>query len=189
MLFDVHISLTFIFLSLSFCVCGILIHKSNSLTKWLSLKEQYAPKLELEAYVLKSRVKLVGKRIFNMPSKLYSTTTWCSCKKETFFKAWNCIGVMQIPSHLSVSEVWLRWISSSSMFVRLRNPTLLKIKSSVFVCVKIKTIYTICMRQGYICDRVRNRKNHFETFLILKEELQEWEIQMKTKTHITFWEV
>ena len=118
-----------------------------------------------------------------MPSKLYSTTTWCSCKKETFFKAWNCIGVMQIPSHLSVSEVWLRWISSSSsMFVRLRNPTLLKIKkSSVFVCVKIKTIYTICMRQGYICDRVRNRKNHFETFLTLKEELQDKSGKFKWK--------
>ena len=69
------------------------------------------------------------------------------------------------------------------MFVRLRNPTLLKIKKKSSVSsVKIKTIYTICMRQGYICDRVRNRKNHFETFLILKEELQEWEIQMKTKT-------
>ena len=43
------------------------------------------------------------------------------------------------------------------------------------------------MRQGYICDRVRNRKNHFETFLTLKEEPQEWEIQMKTKTkHMSF---
>ena len=149
MLFDVHISLTFIFLSLSFCVCGILIHKSNSLTKWLSLKEQYAPKLELEAYVLKSRVKLVGKRIFNMPSKLYSTTTWCSCKKETFFKAWNCIGVMQIPSHLSVSEVWLRWISSSSMFVRLRNPTFLKIKKNLQSVQSKSKLFT-----QYVCARV-----------------------------------